>query len=825
MKKLLSLLLALLMLLGCALAESLTPANTPITIDGVRAAFFDNQGNYLSLYSLNGLVYAPFEAFCQSAGVNATANGKVISLNGVPLGLFDAAGNYLAPQEVEGVLYVPLSAFANAVGLGVVEDDNGFAITRMGHAVPAETPQPEPAAPETGKAAITAENFGKYFAYTITTRDFDSVTTRYTIGTKLAYSVESQVTYDLNCTARSAFGIEDVRFSITGSPTEYELGATGLGGVTFKGNMPISGSLTMSQQETGSALLGYNPGLRSVNVRTTTVFDASGCVILPYEEAQKANEATWNKAQSYLKTGETNLDMSAFYDAEELLAALAKVDYPGASEALRAAQEKRAQINDTKKQAQYEKALAALANGDYEAAQSGFSALAGVGYKDSAAKLTEVEQKQEEARLAQEEAEKKTAYDAAAKLEADGDYTAAYDAFIALGEYGDSAQRAEKLMTAKTYAEAEALMAEYEYHGALALLEPLAHEEKAQELIRLCNFRTMNTLYAFNSDGTAWFAAEDGAMKAGLVDFKGNILKPAGTFEQTLGLQLGKSHIEANFIADGYYRTRTDGDLCGYVDTQGEWVLAPQYTRADPFRQGKALVEKDGKTCIIDTVGEVLAELPQKKNRSYVIYLGEDLVSYKEGDKIGVMNLQGKVVVKPKYTNAIGWFQEGLSMVSNRKGSTTTYAIMNTKGKEVLAMKKVTQPVILTGEMIATRGKDGFGIINLKGKELLPKKYENIRRQGDLILAKKNGQWGAFDLELNQVIPFQWEDIGVGYQSQVAACKRGGRYYLYEVGGDNKLLTPNGCSNLAITPDSPYIACYDSYAGWFVRDSQGNLVY
>ena len=61
---------------------------------------------------------------------------------------------------------------------------------------------------------------------------------------------------------------------------------------------------------------------------------------------------------------------------------------------------------------------------------------------------------------AQTLAANQAAYAAAEKLEADGDVTAAYDAFIALGEYSDSAARAKALETAKTYADAEALMAE-----------------------------------------------------------------------------------------------------------------------------------------------------------------------------------------------------------------------------------------------------------------------------------------------------------------------------------------------------------------------------
>ena len=62
MKKWLSLLLAVLLLAGAALAEGMMPVNTPITIDGVRVAFFDAEGNYLQPMEKDGLVWAPLSA-------------------------------------------------------------------------------------------------------------------------------------------------------------------------------------------------------------------------------------------------------------------------------------------------------------------------------------------------------------------------------------------------------------------------------------------------------------------------------------------------------------------------------------------------------------------------------------------------------------------------------------------------------------------------------------------------------------------------------------------------------------------------------------------
>lgn len=51
-------------------------------------------------------------------------------------------------------------------------------------------------------------------------------------------------------------------------------------------------------------------------------------------------------------------------------------------------------------------------------------------------------------------------------------------------------------------------------------------------------------------------------------------------------------------------------DLWGYIDENAQWVIPSQYSSADGFRNGLALVEKDGKLMYIDHSGEVVWEEP-----------------------------------------------------------------------------------------------------------------------------------------------------------------------------------------------------------------------
>ena len=111
----------------------------------------------------------------------------------------------------------------------------------------------------------------------------------------------------------------------------------------------------------------------------------------------------------------------------------------------------------------YNKAVALMEAEQYEEAIVIFDALDG--YKDSeqqieAAKLGIAEREQEAANAA--------AYEAAEALLASGDYKAAREAFLELGEYRDSAQRAEEAQEQKN---------EADYQKALSLLNAGKYEE------------------------------------------------------------------------------------------------------------------------------------------------------------------------------------------------------------------------------------------------------------------------------------------------------------------------------------------------------------
>ena len=82
--------------------------------------------------------------------------------------------------------------------------------------------------------------------------------------------------------------------------------------------------------------------------------------------------------------------------------------------------------------------------------------------------------------------------------------------------------------------------------------------------------------------------------------------------------------------ADGLAAASLDGDNYGYIDTAGNWVIAPQYESASSFRNGRATVQ-DGRTAkLIDRTGKVLLSL----DNGYLSDCGDDYYFGSDNDDV-----------------------------------------------------------------------------------------------------------------------------------------------------------------------------------------------
>jgi len=506
-KKALIILMTILLMVSAALAEGMIPLSVPITIDGVRTAFFDSNGAYLQPMEMNGLLYVPAVSLGENLGIDVTADAATlaVTVNGVRAAFFSEDNVYLPPVAVDGVVYVPLTAFAQTAAVTLVREGNSYGLFKNGfvaESVPTQAPQPL-----YGYVPLTAANFLDFFTV-------ETGSSRQDINYKRS---SFTVTSNLTCQAATSYGLENVSFTISHFGTV---------------KVPASGYVTKSIKDTiqryeyssnEKYVLGQSNLATQVLLRSYTLEKASGKLRMSYEEAEALKKEYYEKAKGYFELG-------AYDNAIKWYELLVQEDYLDSKELLKEARARKAAAEKAKaeaaakkkeeeKQEKYNAAQASFDNGDWDTAITGFKALGD--YKDSKAKVTaatenknneayekalalEKDGQYEEAIAAFEALkdykdsaqrltacsdakalkENRAAYEAAEKLEASGDYVGAYHAFAALGDFENSAERASELLKIKTENDALALLADNKIKQAIALLETAGTETKTKILNR-----------------------------------------------------------------------------------------------------------------------------------------------------------------------------------------------------------------------------------------------------------------------------------------------------------------------------------------------------
>ena len=122
----------------------------------------------------------------------------------------------------------------------------------------------------------------------------------------------------------------------------------------------------------------------------------------------------------------------------------------------------------------------------------------------------------------------------------------------------------------------------------------------------------------------------------------------------------------------------------GYINTNGQWVIAPEFLGGTQFSDGLAAVKTRGTDShwqIIDKSGAVKAEFNQSVNVIGGSHFSNGLIRItgSTNSKFGFADIEGKVIVQPTYKQVLD-FSEGLAAVCSDKG----WGFIDAKGNTVI---------------------------------------------------------------------------------------------------------------------------------------------
>jgi len=168
-------------------------------------------------------------------------------------------------------------------------------------------------------------------------------------------------------------------------------------------------------------------------------------------------------------------------------------------------------------------------------------------------------------------------------------------------------------------------------------------------------------------------------------------------------------------------------------------------------------VKRDGKVVLVNKNCDAVV----KTGATEAHDVREGVVAVKVGEKWGLMDMSGKMLVEPTYDH-VGSFNDGFAVV--KKGS--TYGVIDGKWKEVSMDFKDNPRVLGKGRFAVQAGKEGgmmemgtFDLYDAQGRRLTKAGYHYIHAfSEDLALVELGNKNGYIDLLGDVVIPLVYDD-------------------------------------------------------------------
>jgi len=186
-----------------------------------------------------------------------------------------------------------------------------------------------------------------------------------------------------------------------------------------------------------------------------------------------------------------------------------------------------------------------------------------------------------------------------------------------------------------------------------------------------------------------------------------------------------------------------NGQKYGFIRADGTEITNYIYDYASPFSEGLACVCQNGKYGFIDTDGNTALPLIYD-NASY---FSEGLAYFEIGDEYGFINKKGDVAFLLD-CDSVSSFQEGLAFFS----LDGKYGYIDTKGNVVIPAK-FDDAGFFTDGLAKVRQGDSFGLIDKTGAFVVSPQYDDISVDGTYFLIKSKGMYGLLDNKGKELIP------------------------------------------------------------------------
>lgn len=189
----------------------------------------------------------------------------------------------------------------------------------------------------------------------------------------------------------------------------------------------------------------------------------------------------------------------------------------------------------------------------------------------------------------------------------------------------------------------------------------------------------------------------------------------------------------------------------GFIDTTGRVVISPEYSKVGDFHEGRAMVQRNNKCGYIDQTGALVIPCAYSRCQDFS---GGRAVVYQGIKNAGIVDLDGQLIVAPSLDRLLE-FQEGRGLMRDEKYRfyyiTEQTNLYDGYYERASAFRHGVAVVQIDGK---------WGIINQKGIEIIPPKYDHIDSfEGGYAKVKIEGYNGLSNLNGDLIVQPNYEFI------------------------------------------------------------------
>ncbi len=305
--------------------------------------------------------------------------------------------------------------------------------------------------------------------------------------------------------------------------------------------------------------------------------------------------------------------------------------------------------------------------------------------------------------------------------------------------------------------------------------------------------------------------------------------------------------VPARAISEALY-AKVDWD-----DTNRHVNITTEYTAMSDFKYGLSIVNRDGLYGVINENRDVVVPLkyidisfdslattglieikindnnnPGGYKCGFCDFLGNEVVPLiygdctyysngkwcpvKKGDKWGVIDTTGNVVINFNYDH-IGGFFDGVVIVQNNE----QFGLINKNENMLIAFGQYDSISWLETSHLEIIKSEKSGVADLKGNTIIPIQYDDIFHCNAGFGIKQNGKEGAIDFYGNELLPPIYEKIGFYIYSNSSNC------YMIPVIDNNgkigiisntgKVIFPIKCENMDFWSEELAVVKEDGFWG------------